>query len=93
MDMSKAKIEIPAPIPSVQMPSADLINFRFDQSDRKTDEISSKLDTMSETFATKEELRAVHKRLDNWIKYGWSMFITALVIIGGLIAAYIEKGK
>lgn len=80
-------------VPSVNMPSADLINFRFDQNDKKTDELGSKLDNLIHNFASKEELDDVKRRMDTWTKYGWSVFVTLLIIIGGLIAAYIERGS
>lgn len=41
-----------------KMPSADLINFRFDQSDKQMSEVSRKLDHLSNSFVTKEEVAA-----------------------------------
>lgn len=80
-------------VQAVTMPSADLISFRFDQNDKKTDELGKKLDILTTNFASKEEIAEVNRRLDNWTKYGWSVFITMLLIIGGLIAAVIQRGR
>lgn len=42
-----------------KMPSADLINFRFDQSDKQMSEVNRKLDHLTNSFVTKEEVAAL----------------------------------
>lgn len=42
---------------SVPLPSADLINYRFDATDKQFAELFVRLDKMSENFVTKEDFR------------------------------------
>lgn len=77
-------------VPTIPLPSADLIVYRFDQTDRRMDglnlkvddgfnSLGSKLDNMVHIFATKEELNEITKRLDNWQWY-WRALISAVLI-------------
>lgn len=90
--MTEDKIDVPTPVPSVSMPSADLINFRFDQNDRKTDSLSRKLDKLTIHFATKEEFMDLRNQVDKWSVRIWGLAITIIILAGGVIAAFIERG-
>lgn len=54
-------------VPSVQMPSADLINFRFDQTDRQFDELKNTLTKLTNNFVTREEAQALREERDGRI--------------------------
>lgn len=86
------KIEAPTPIPAVTMPSADLINYRFDQNDKKTEAISRKLDKIVSNFASKEDLTVIEERLNRWGKMVWGVVLAVIALAGGLIAAFVERG-
>jgi hypothetical protein len=49
------RVQPPEAAAVVPLPSADLINYRFDQTDGKFAEISRKIDKISGSFVTKEE--------------------------------------
>ncbi len=52
-----------AQVEQPKMPSADLINYRFDMIDNKLLETGIKLDKLTLSFATKEEAHAVKEDL------------------------------
>lgn len=65
--MTKQVLTTDTPIPTVPLPSADLIKYRFDQSDQNLkdfkketkeqfEQLNSKLDNMSQAFATQKDL-------------------------------------
>jgi hypothetical protein len=57
MDKSTAGIiDMAGNVEPPKMPSADLINFRFDQSDKQMSEVNRKLDQLTSNFATKAEV-------------------------------------
>lgn len=73
--MKQPSDTIPRVVPTVPMPSADLINFRFDQQDKSIkelkadnkqnfDALSNKLDMLTNTFITKEEARVLKEERD-----------------------------
>lgn len=106
-----AKDKAQAVVPSVQMPSADLINYRFDQNDKNVKELkdesaknfedlNGKLDTLTNTFATKEELKvvddvhkaevaAINKRLDNFVWYWRALIIAVFTALSGAVIDFI----
>lgn len=77
--------------PTISMPSSDLITYRFDQTDKKLDSLDKKFDAQSAIFATKEELGSINKRLDNYTWYWRTVFTSVLLLLGGVIAALIER--
>lgn len=77
--------------PTISMPSADLINFRFDQTDKNIATLDRKVVALTSTYATKEELSSVTRRLDNYTWYWRTVFASMIVVIGGVIAALIER--
>jgi hypothetical protein len=73
---------VPASIP---VPSADLINYRFDQSDKRFDDMSNKLDQIlmqNANFVTEQQ---VQKLIDNSLQAtndtlnSWRWYLRALV--------------
>lgn len=92
----------PRIVPAVQMPSADLINFRFDQNDKNVAELKDMVGKLTNNFITKEEaqmlkeerdtaIAAVNKRLDNWQWY-WRTIISGVVLaLATAIAAIVIK--
>lgn len=100
MPAKKPTIEIPASVP---MPSADLINFRFDQQDKKFDELNAKLDALTIGFLTKEEARnlkeehdkdisALWKKFDDQRWYWRAVFTCGLTLVAGVVSVYLTKG-
>lgn len=90
----------PKVVPSVQMPSADLINFRFDQNDKNVAELKEMVGKLTTNFLTKEEaqvlkderdsaINAVNKRLDNWQWYWRALVSAALLALGTAIAGIV----
>lgn len=89
----------PAIVPSVSMPSADLINFRFDQNDKKLDGITVQIDSLINGLATKEELTDLkeesaeeYKRLwgaINGIKASAKWWVATIIAGTAAIAAVI----
>lgn len=86
--MPSKKTEV---IPTVQMPSADLINFRFDQTDKGMSELKDMISALAGTFVTKEEFQDVNRRLDSYTWYWRTIFTSILLLVGGVIAALIER--
>lgn len=93
----------PAVVPSVQMPSADLINYRFDQLDKSNAEVKLLIASLGDTFASKEEVKAgddaaqekivaINKRLDNWARVLWAVVSAALLALATSIANFFIKG-
>lgn len=82
-------------VTSIPLPSADLITYRFDQTDKKFDDLNLKLDKLTNNFASKEELQYVKEEADKtFANYRWywrSIFTALLLCIGGIIAALIER--
>jgi len=54
----------PTATATVPLPSADLITYRFDQTDKKFEELFVRLDSLSKNFVTKEEFEAVKRSVD-----------------------------
>lgn len=77
--------------PIISMPSSDLITYRFDQTDKKLDALDKKFDSQASIYATKEEVGAVNKRLDNYSWYWRTVFSSLLLLLVGVITALIEK--
>lgn len=88
--MAPLQFEAPATIP---VPSADLINYRFDQSDKKFEEMNNKLDQIliqNSHFVEQAEvqrmidatLKPTQDTLTNWRWY-WRALFTAMVIASG----------
>lgn len=77
--------------PTVAMPSADLITFRFDQTDKNIAALDRKIDSYAGTFVTKEELESIKQQLSNYTWYWRSIFTALLLCIVGIVGALIEK--
>lgn len=75
--------------PTISMPSADLINFRFDQTDKNIAALDKKVVDLTSTYASKEELSIISKRLDNYTWYWRAVFTAILLCGGGIIAALV----
>lgn len=50
-----------------------------------------KLDSLTISFATKEELGVVQKRLDNWVWYGRAVIAALLTSMGMALASLLTK--
>lgn len=88
-----AKDETSVVVPSVQMPSADLINYRFDQTDKNIAALTELVTSLTATFATKEELGVLVRRVDNFVWY-WRALVTALLLaLAGAIVNLIRGVK
>lgn len=74
------------------LPSSDLIIYRFDQTDKKIEDLDHKFDSMGILYASKEELAAVNKRLDDYKWYWRTVFTALLLCVGGIIAALVHRG-
>lgn len=72
-------------IPAIPVPSADLINYRFDQNDKalkemkdestkRFDALNTKLDDITTTFLTKEEAHSLKEEHDKDIRAIWKKF-------------------
>lgn len=79
-----------------KMPSADLINYRFDQADKQFAEISGKIDHLANNFVTKEELQVVVNDLESfkndrkwWTRMMTSASISALLVSLGTLIVYL----
>lgn len=77
--------------PTISMPSADLITYRFDQTDKKLEDLKTQMTNMSNAFATKEELAAVDKRIDNWVWYFRALLIAVFGALFTAIAGLVFK--
>lgn len=76
---------------TISMPSADLITYRFDQNDKKLEELKLLVTTMSATFATNERVNDLEKRLDNYTWYWRAVFSGLIVAIAGVLVALIQR--
>lgn len=77
--------------PTISMPSADLINFRFDQTDKNIALLDKKVVALTSTYATKEELSFITRRLDNYTWYWRTVFGFLMALTVGVVTALIEK--
>lgn len=77
--------------PTISMPSADLITYRFDQTDKKVEELKLLVTTMTTTFATNERVNDLEKRLDNYSWYWRAVFTGLILTIAGVIVALIQR--
>lgn len=84
-------------VAAIPLPSADLINYRFDQNDRQFEKLNKKLDDMTTNFVTqayitelKSESDAKHKdfqkQIDD-IKKNAKWWVGTIVAIAGIIVA------
>jgi Flp pilus assembly protein TadB len=53
---------------TVPLPSADLINYRFDQTDKKFEEMFTKMDNLGTSYLTKEEATAKRAEVEGRLK-------------------------
>lgn len=68
-----------------KMPSADLINYRFDQTDKKFVELGAKLDHLTNHFATKQDFAELQRRLDAHLsERRWKSRMLATAAYGAL---------
>lgn len=90
--------KIDQPVAAIPLPSADLITYRFDQTDKRFDELNETLKDFAGTFMTKEEimsLKAQHDKdiSDIWDKFAdlrwyWRvLFSSALLAVATAVAA------
>lgn len=59
--MTGSKIDA-SPTPTIPLPSADLINYRFDQADKRFEEMNRKLDTLlfqNSQFITEDKVQTM----------------------------------
>lgn len=77
--------------PTISMPSADLITYRFDQTDKKVEELKLLVTTMTATFATNERVGELEKRLDNYTWYWRAVFSGLIIALSGLVVALIQR--
>jgi hypothetical protein len=89
---------------SVSVPSADLINYRFDQSDKKFEEMNKKLDQillqnahfLSEAQVEKlvaEAVRPTQDAMESWRWYMRAMVSAVLIALATAIASFfLHKG-
>lgn len=78
-------------IPTVPLPSSDLIVYRFDQTDKKIDALDKKFGEMTHVYATKEEFNIITKRLDNYTWYWRAVFTGFLLTVSGIVIALIKR--
>lgn len=83
--------KLPPVTPVVGMPSADLITYRFDMTDKNIESLRQEVRTMGANFATKEELSVVSKRIDNWVWFGRVITIAAVTALATAIGALIVR--
>lgn len=87
---------------SVTVPSADLINYRFDEADKKFAAMGTKLDAIlsqNANFITEDKVNkivteAVQPIRDTMANYRWywrAMFVAVLAALGGVVTALIER--
>lgn len=92
MDTQNQQAPIPGVTPTVALPSADLIVYRFDSMDKQMANLSAKMDAVASTFLTKEEaalmrqeredkLNALAKRIDKMQSFAYGI---AVAVIGAL---------
>jgi TolA-binding protein len=61
---SKKNSTLEQPIATIPLPSADLLNYRLDQTDKKIDDLSVKIDGLTGSFLTKEEALMVRQQFE-----------------------------
>jgi hypothetical protein len=94
-----SQLEVPTTIP---VPSADLINYRFDEADKKFATMSNKLDQIllqNSQFVTESHVEkmiddATQPFKDTIANYRWywrTVFTAMLLCMGGVIAALIQR--
>lgn len=62
--MTKRTAAVPETVAAIPLPSADLLNYRLDQTDKKIDDLSAKIDSALGSFLTKEEALMVRQQYD-----------------------------
>lgn len=95
------QLEAPTTIP---VPSADLINYRFDQSDKKFEEMNNKLDQIlvqNSHFVSEADVQRLISNaikpttdtLANWRWYWRAMFTAiTLALFTAVASVFIHKG-
>jgi len=89
---------------TVTVPSADLINYRFDITDKRFEEMSNKLDTLllqNTHFLTDEQVKRVvgetvspiQDRLDSYRWYVRASFSAAILAFLTTLATLVFKGS
>lgn len=97
-----ANAKEPRIVPSVQMPSADLINFRFDQNDKNVAELKEMVGGLTNNFLTKDEaqmlkeerdaaISSVNQRLDNFVWYWRALIVAVLTALATAVAGLVQK--
>lgn len=89
---------------SIPVPSADLINYRFDQTDKKFEDMSNKLDQIlvqNSHFITESEVKKLisdsiqptKDTLNDWRWYWRAMFSAIVVALAAsVINFFVHKG-
>lgn len=87
---------------TVNVPSADLINYRFDQTDKKFEDVGTKLDQIliqNQHFVTEDRvaamiadsLRPIHQTFEIHRWYWRAIFTATLLALGTAVANLILK--
>lgn len=90
-------------VASIPLPSADLINYRFDQNDLQFEKLNKKLDDMTTNFVTQayvaklkadadEKHQNLQKQLDD-IRSSAKWWVGTIIAAAGIVVASFEIFK